>query len=198
MPRGVDPVLSTKISHAFKEWAVVVDALGRGDQILILRKGGVQEESHLFRPEHKEFFLFPTFEHQNEEDLVPSARFRLKEMEIQEAQLGSAIPIQFYALLEASLKIFNIDTLHKLKDHHIWSDQAVDKRFLWGEEKWLNVLLVKVFRLSKIFNLKSRKSYAGCKSWVDFEEVIPMEGSNPVLEEKEFKKRLDAIKKLLK
>jgi hypothetical protein len=26
---------------AFKEWAVVVDALGRGDQIIILRKGAV-------------------------------------------------------------------------------------------------------------------------------------------------------------
>ncbi len=28
---------------AFKEWAVIVDALGRGDQILILRKGGISE-----------------------------------------------------------------------------------------------------------------------------------------------------------
>ena len=28
---------------AFKEWAIIVDALGRGEQILILRKGGLQE-----------------------------------------------------------------------------------------------------------------------------------------------------------
>ena len=28
---------------AFKEWAMVVDALGRGEQIIILRKGGISE-----------------------------------------------------------------------------------------------------------------------------------------------------------
>ncbi|MED5454303.1 MAG: DUF1802 family protein, partial [Verrucomicrobiota bacterium] len=28
---------------AFKEWAVVIDALGRGEQIIILRKGGIHE-----------------------------------------------------------------------------------------------------------------------------------------------------------
>jgi UDP-N-acetylglucosamine 2-epimerase (non-hydrolysing) len=32
------------VLKAFKEWAVVVDALGRGEQTLILRKGGIQEE----------------------------------------------------------------------------------------------------------------------------------------------------------
>ncbi len=26
---------------AFKEWMIVVDALGRGEQIIILRKGGI-------------------------------------------------------------------------------------------------------------------------------------------------------------
>jgi hypothetical protein len=28
---------------AFKEWAVIVDTLGRGGQIVILRKGGISE-----------------------------------------------------------------------------------------------------------------------------------------------------------
>ena len=28
---------------AFKEWAVVVDALLRGEQVIILRKGGLRE-----------------------------------------------------------------------------------------------------------------------------------------------------------
>src|SRR5512138_2779668 len=49
---------------AFKEWAIVVDALGRGEQILILRKGGIAEGRGGFRPEHTRFLLFPTAFHE--------------------------------------------------------------------------------------------------------------------------------------
>ena len=47
---------------AFKEWAVIVDALGRGQQILILRKGGISEGPGGFQVEQPEFLLFPTLE----------------------------------------------------------------------------------------------------------------------------------------
>ncbi len=38
-----------RVRVAFKEWTVVVDALGRGDQIIILRKGGLSEGRDGFR-----------------------------------------------------------------------------------------------------------------------------------------------------
>ena len=31
------------VQTAFKEWAVIVEALGQGEQIVILRKGGIAE-----------------------------------------------------------------------------------------------------------------------------------------------------------
>jgi hypothetical protein len=49
---------------AFKEWAVVVDALGRGEQVLILRKGGIREQRGEFQADHHEFWLFPTRYHE--------------------------------------------------------------------------------------------------------------------------------------
>ena len=50
---------------ALKEWAVVVRALATGRQVILLRKGGIEEEPGEFRVEHAEFFLYPTFEHQH-------------------------------------------------------------------------------------------------------------------------------------
>ncbi|MBA2742902.1 MAG: DUF1802 family protein, partial [Chthoniobacterales bacterium] len=50
-------------SIGFKEWALVCDALGRGEQSLILRKGGIAEGRDGFAFRHSEFFLFPTFFH---------------------------------------------------------------------------------------------------------------------------------------
>ena len=58
---------------AFKEWAIVVDALGRGEQILILRKGGIAEGRGGFKPEHERFLLFPTLFHQQRESVLPAA-----------------------------------------------------------------------------------------------------------------------------
>lgn len=61
---------------AFKEWAVVVDALGRGDQIVILRKGGISEGAGGFQVEHPQFLLFPTLYHQQREHVAAAAQAR--------------------------------------------------------------------------------------------------------------------------
>ena len=60
----------------FKEWAVVVDALGRGEQIILLRKGGLREGKGGFQVEQTEFLLFPTLFHQQRELVIPKAQER--------------------------------------------------------------------------------------------------------------------------
>ncbi len=51
-------------SVGFKEWSVVCEALGRGLQSIILRKGGIAEGRAGFSFRHREFFLFPTYFHE--------------------------------------------------------------------------------------------------------------------------------------
>ena len=51
-------------SIGFKEWAVVCEALGAGGQSVIIRKGGIVEGREGFQFRHREFFLFPTFFHE--------------------------------------------------------------------------------------------------------------------------------------
>ena len=65
---------------AFKEWSVVVDLLGRGEQILVLRKGGISEGRDGFRIDHNEFLLFPTRFHQERESITEAARARYDEL----------------------------------------------------------------------------------------------------------------------
>lgn len=49
---------------ALKEWASVIDVLAEGDQILVMRKGGIEEETRRFELKSRSFYLFPTYEHQ--------------------------------------------------------------------------------------------------------------------------------------
>ena len=51
-------------SIGFKEWALVCAALGEGRQTVIIRKGGIAEGRAGFAFQHREFFLFPTFFHE--------------------------------------------------------------------------------------------------------------------------------------
>ena len=51
-------------SIGFKEWALVCQALGDGRQRVIIRKGGIAEGRDGFAFKHREFFLFPTFFHE--------------------------------------------------------------------------------------------------------------------------------------
>ncbi len=65
------PVVS---SLALKEWAVAVKSLGRGDQVIVLRKGGIHREDRDFRLVHPQFLLYPTYEHQRVELIKPDVR----------------------------------------------------------------------------------------------------------------------------
>src|SRR5580692_10141938 len=56
---------SETLQIALKEWATVCDALATGRQIILLRKGGIYEAAGEFELENREFFLFPTYLHQN-------------------------------------------------------------------------------------------------------------------------------------
>src|SRR6476646_1534337 len=57
-------------SVGFKEWAAVCEALGRGRQSIILRKGGIAEGRDGFSFKHREFFLFPTWFHEQPEKVT--------------------------------------------------------------------------------------------------------------------------------
>ena len=49
---------------SLKEWSSVIDALGRGEHILLIRKGGIAEGRDGFRFKHPDFLLFPTLFHE--------------------------------------------------------------------------------------------------------------------------------------
>ena len=59
---------------AFKEWATICAALESRGQIAILRKGGIHEGRQGFRVAYPEFWLFPTYVHQDVRGLVDEPR----------------------------------------------------------------------------------------------------------------------------
>lgn len=174
---------------AFKEWAIVVDALGSGAQIIILRKGGIQEGRSGFQIEHSKFLLFPTQFHQQRESVIPSAQARYDE--IAPHFSGPAkLRIGFMAEVVAWQRLENVAIAECLRGQHIWRDEVIRQRFDWGRERNIHALAVRVFRLPAIVELPMLPEYGGCKSWVEVGEDIPTNGASPVLNDERFAEKL--------
>jgi len=173
----------------FKEWAVVVDALGRGGQILILRKGGISEGPGGFQMEHARFLLIPTRFHQQRDSVVPEARHRF-DIIAPGFPPPDKMRIEFFAEVIQSKELHSLANAHALRGQHIWRDEVVAERFDWGRAKSIYAIAVRVFRLPNAVELPMLSAYEGCKSWIELEREIPTDGAAPVLAEGDFEERL--------
>jgi hypothetical protein len=167
-------------SVGFKEWALVCQALGRGEQTILLRKGGIAEGRDGFGFRHSEFFLFPTFFH---EQVV---KVRTPGAEIPAACQGE-IEIRFFAKLEARKEITSWPMAAALEPFHILQESVVRERFEY-KGAGLHVALVRVFRLEPSWVLTDKPAYGGCRSWVNLPERPAEMRCEPVLSDEEHAK----------
>lgn len=181
---------------ALKEWAVACEALGRGEQILLLRKGGIREEHREFRIEHQEFLLFPTYEHQRSDLLKPAAQADLERVL---NQRGSAdlVSLRYWAQVERAFEVTDESELRSLAPLHIWTDDYAEERLRWKPRKPLQVLALRVFELTVETRLPLLPQYGGCKSWLTLETPIIIEGARPVLGAAQFASRLEQVARRL-
>ncbi|WP_020472804.1 DUF1802 family protein [Zavarzinella formosa] len=182
------------VRFAFKEWAVVCEALGRGEQALILRKGGIAEENGEFRPDHARFWLFPTYLHQKAEGLKPSVAARLHRLE-EEKPAGNTVTLTHYVEVARPFRSLRLESLLELDPLHVWSEATVRMRFAY-REPGLFVLPARVFRVPEPVTVINKPEYDGCKTWVDLENDWPANGI-PVLDDRQFADVLETIDRVL-
>jgi hypothetical protein len=146
-------------SVGFKEWALVCEALGDGRQTIIIRKGGIAEGRAGFAFRHREFFLFPTFFHEQ------LSRIRLTDRVLPEPR-PNEIEIWFFARVEATRVMTDWEEVRALEPLHILQESVVRERFEFDEAPGVHVAFLRVFRLEPIWCFPDAKAYGGCRSWV--------------------------------
>lgn len=182
------------LQHAFKEWAVICEALGQGTQALILRKGGVAENDGEFAVEETRFWLYPTFVHQQADGIQDEARPLLEQATANRPPAGK-VRLQLWAEVTGAYQIREEVPALLLSHLHFWSEETVRKRFHY-KKPGLFVLVVRVHRLPKAFEIDELPAYEGCKSWVTLEKELPTDGSVPVIDDASFRiiqKQLDLL-----
>ncbi|MEK6683930.1 MAG: DUF1802 family protein [Nitrospirota bacterium] len=187
--------MQDKNRFALKEWAVVQAALAEGRQSLLLRKGGLIEKNRRFTVEHSEFFVYPTYLHQQRNGIVPAAREDLERL-LASPPPEEEVTLSHYAVVQDVFRIADLDRLQPLADCHIFNADEIQKRFLYGETPGLYLILLRIYQLPKPFRMPVRPHYAGCRSWVDLEQELPTAGCRPVIDDTAFDLEIRRIRAL--
>lgn len=162
---------------SLKEWASVIDALGSGDQIVLIRKGGLADQT--FGVEAARFYLFPTNYH----------------------DAGGAEPahvrITHWAEVLKTWQILDSELLQRLEPLTILDRETINTRYRFRPDQAINVIAVRAYRLAKPADVVMKPEYSGCRSWVSIDEEIDIAGSLPALDEEAMQARIAAIDGLL-
>ena len=178
---------------ALKEWAVTVSALHRGDQILLLRKGGIREEGKTFRVLHREFLLYPTYEHQSQTLLKERYHQELQEV-LSQRRDGTDVTFSHWARVEDVFELTEQEVVDRLSPHYIWTEDYAQKKLHWKPRYPLSIMLLRVHRLEKPTTLPYQAAYGGCTSWVDLAQDVPLGRLTPVLTQEEFGSKVAEVK----
>lgn len=179
-----------KLSQALKEWAVAVDALLAGEQILLLRKGGIREDRGRFAVKAKRVLLFPTFEHQQATLLKPPYQ---SAVERYPAGYSTTVTFHGWADITHNLVLEGQHDGLALLPFHIWNERFVQERLAWKPGTPLQGLLLRSHRLAAPQTLPYQSAYGGCRSWIDLAESVSLAGSQPVLSDAAYEARVTDI-----
>ena len=191
LPASGFPLFNPSMSIGFKEWTLVCDALGRGDQSIIIRKGGIHEGREGFRFQHDEFYLFPTLFHEQ------VARLKLPGETPLPQGIPGQITIQTMARCEGTELVADLEKVQALAPFHIWKQEIVDERFHYDEVQGVHVAFLRVYQLSRPWSFPDEPKYGGCRSWVNLPEMPPEIHLIPALDDASHAERICQIKAVL-
>ena len=177
---------------ALKEWDVTIEAISQGQQTILLRKGGLLEDSRPFVAEHDEFFLYPTFFHATSTLLKQGNEHLLDRPEVEDAE--DIVTLSVLAEVHELIVLTNTQQLEALSEFHIWSQAFLDKRIKWRAQQPLTMVILRAHVLQQPQALMVVEEYGGCKSWVELIEDYPVGTTTPALSQRRFKEIVSNIK----
>ncbi len=191
-------MLPATLTTALKEWAVVQRALLEGHQLLLLRKGGLIEDTGEFDLKAQAFLLYPTYEHETERlgDVQPCFGQWLREEEGRKPT-PDWVRIEAAACVTDVLRVDEREKLLKLAPQHIWSRQFIDGRYDWEPYKPVFVLLLRAYKLAEAQVIPNRREYGGCRSWIELADGISTARAVPALSDEKYARRRELTRELL-
>lgn len=182
------------LQSALKEWAIAVEALTQGSTSVLLRKGGLYEGGGHFRVERDRAFLFPTRAHQTPAAVKPAYAERVQP--VPPGWQPATVTLASWAEITAVWLLNDRATSDRLAPFHIWSPAGLEQRWQWQPQRPLTVLLLRVYRLATPHALPYQPRYGGCRSWLELDRPLALDGSQPVLAAAAYQRQVASLRQV--
>lgn len=171
-------------------------AMGRGEVIVMVRKGGIREQRAGFSVRHDRFLLYPTYFHEKAAELQPRFIAALDEAADVRPAPG-VIRVELVAHVAAVWRVGELESLRGIEHEHGLAWPAVESRFHYRGKPGVQVVAVRIARLAEPVELPEIRRYAGCVSWVELDTDVDVAGARDVIERGEFDGRLARLRDVL-
>ena len=176
-------------SPALKEWAVTIEALLAGEQVIVLRKGGIGEKR--FELPHERFFLYPSYLHQRPELVSPGARERYGHL-LGVNEEPESVSLRAWVEVADAHQIDDPAAVSALAGHHVLTHDYATERLRWRRTQPLWGVVLRTFQLEEPVDVDVLPEHGGCVSWIDL-EVDPSRPRRAVLDDDAFARSCGAI-----
>ena len=167
----------------------MLEAMGRGEQVLLIRKGGLIEAGSGFELAAPVFVFYPTFEHQAVNYLRSQFQGYFEAASQHRAPAGQ-VRVELAGVAAAAWTSSDPTAIERLSDFHIYNEAFASQRLKWQPDQPVVIAAVRTFRLPQPQLLPVAPQYAGCKSWVQLDAPVSLAEARPVLDEATFAERL--------
>lgn len=185
---------------ALREWSVINAAIGDGLQMVLLRKGGIDEAG--FKIESRDLLLFPSYFHADASLLKPGIADRYKEEMALDPKAVPELQLSTFARVTGAWATLDPEVVSAVDDLHIGTAAFLENRIKWRRGQALTVLELQAWRLSKPVVVVPQPQHFGCFSWVDLgvqSQSLDLDNAQPCIpnfpqRQQQLRQRLAALK----
>ena len=145
---------------ALKEWSKTEKAIERGEQVLLFRKGGINDNNNSgFQILENQFVLFPTSFHSSEEDKDSAP----------DMKKGDSVPFSIVCRITRAWQTSDKSVIKALEKFHALREDEIVSRVNYKPNEPYSILEVRAYVLPKDeYALPADvEKYGGCKSWIE-------------------------------
>ena len=148
---------------ALKEWSKTEKAIERGEQVLLFRKGGINDNNNNggFQILENQFVIFPTSFHSanngGESDAMPDMK------------KGDSVPFSIVCRITRAWQTSDKSVIKALEKFHALREDEIVSRVNYKPNEPYSILEVRAYVLPKDeYALPADvEKYGGCKSWIE-------------------------------
>lgn len=147
---------------ALKEWSKTEKAIERGEQVLLFRKGGINDNNNSgFQILENQFVIFPTSFHSanngGESDAAPDMK------------KGDSVPFSIVCRITRAWQTSDKSVIKALEKFHALREDEIVSRVNYKPNEPYSILEVRAYVLPKDeYALPADvEKYGGCKSWIE-------------------------------